>query len=320
MNNISKESSSTSSLSLKSPFHLEDGWTICIENSNKNCTHNEIDILKEKGILNLIDFEIMKLLTRYAYINANNIEYALQHALPSFYRKKSYSRNLKKLVHAGIVIRHQLQFCNPDSNVHGVPAPLRFYKLSAGAYSYLAPVIDVPHNLTYALTDTNIMEQLSVSQFLIHFYVEYGISMQSCKCNLPLHVGSHLFHVDAYIRFRSSKESVDSPVALFILSARGCTEGRSNFITRSLLFFKWLDKHITQGETYMIIIPTESIEHVRSINQTLISHSVPSSLPLYYTIDSDILTFAPFDCIYRCSHDDTSGQDLIERIHLVLFS
>ena len=45
-----------------SPFHLEEGWNICIENQNKNCTHNEIDQLTMKGLLSYTDFEILKLL------------------------------------------------------------------------------------------------------------------------------------------------------------------------------------------------------------------------------------------------------------------
>ena len=60
-----------------SPFHFQEGYQIQIENRNKNCSHTEIDTLALKGLLNSVDFEILKLLGTYCYVNTHNLNSAL---------------------------------------------------------------------------------------------------------------------------------------------------------------------------------------------------------------------------------------------------
>lgn len=80
-----------------SPFHFQEGYQIQIENRNKNCSHTEIDTLALKGLLNSVDFEILKLLGTYCYVNTHNLNYALNHTLPENYRKQDYKRSMKAL-------------------------------------------------------------------------------------------------------------------------------------------------------------------------------------------------------------------------------
>ena len=70
-----------------SPFHFQEGYQIRVENKNKNCSHYEIDTLTLKGLLNPIDFEILKLLGTYCYVNTHNLSFALNQILPENYRK-----------------------------------------------------------------------------------------------------------------------------------------------------------------------------------------------------------------------------------------
>lgn len=97
-----KETSNIESFVAKTPFHMETGWELVLENSNKNCSHSEIELLLQKRIINLIDIEIMKILVRYPYTNSGNIAFLLNHTLHQVYQKLSYLNNLNKLKKAGL--------------------------------------------------------------------------------------------------------------------------------------------------------------------------------------------------------------------------
>lgn len=92
-----KEIAETEPFTAKTPFHMNPGWELLLENSNKNCSHSEIELLLQKRIINLIDIEIMKILAHYPYTNSNNIAFLLNHTLHQGYQKPSYLSNLNKL-------------------------------------------------------------------------------------------------------------------------------------------------------------------------------------------------------------------------------
>ena len=81
-----------------SPFHFQEGYQIQIENRNKNCSHTEIDTLALKGLLNPVDFEILKLLGTYCYVNTHNLNYALNHTLPGKLPKTRLQKKFEKAV------------------------------------------------------------------------------------------------------------------------------------------------------------------------------------------------------------------------------
>lgn len=101
-----KEIAETEPFTAKTPFHMNPGWELLLENSNKNCSHSEIELLLQKRIINLIDIEIMKILAHYPYTNSNNIAFLLNHTLHQGYQKPSYLSNLNKLKRAGIILRY----------------------------------------------------------------------------------------------------------------------------------------------------------------------------------------------------------------------
>lgn len=302
-----------------SPFHLDENWHIQIENQNKNCTHNEIDTLAMKGILNYTDFEILKLLATYRYVNTHNIEFALRQILPECYLKTDYRRNLRKMLHAGLLLKYRLCLFAENSVCRDPVSPLCFYSLSPGAYSYIAPLVESPYSISSALPDYTIVEQLASAQLLIRLLFSYKDSVRICYQNIRKKIGNHSFMIDALVRFFTYTTDQPHSVTLFLLCGRSHNESKRNLLVRIGFIFRWLEKHCKEYDQYMILILLESFKDI-----PLISHHISAcrkggvAFPLYYALDTDILASPLFDSLYQCSEDETTGKSTIDQIRVVL--
>lgn len=293
-----------------SPFHLEDAWCILKENKNSNCTHAEIDTLAAKGLLNGVDFEIMKLLSVYPFINTYNLEYALLHGMSEFYQKSEYTRNLRKLVKAGILIK----YCLADKTVGEEPlivSPFRFYSLSPGAYSYMSSFMDNPHDIQFRLRDNQIIELLSVVQLLIHTKVAYPDSIKKQRLCVRKKAGSKQLVIPAYLVFQSDKEC--PPVHLIILSGRATQSSRERLIEDIRTLFEWLDKNEEPYRNYMVLLLLETLHEIPMIQSQIAGiRMTGKSHTVYYALDTNLLTHPLFDCVYQCEEID--GKPHIDRI------
>ena len=293
-----------------SPFHLEDAWCILKENKNSNCTHAEIDTLAAKGLLNGVDFEIMKLLSVYPFINTYNLEYALLHGMSEFYQKSEYTRNLRKLVKAGILIK----YCLADKTVGEEPlivSPFRFYSLSPGAYSYMSSFMDNPHDIQFRLRENQIIELLSVVQLLIHTKVAYPDSIKKQRLCVRKKAGSKQLVIPAYLVFQSDKEC--PPIHLMILSGRATQSSRERLIGDIRTLFEWLDKNEEPYRNYMVLLLLETLHEIPMIQSQVAGiRMIGKSHPVYYALDTNLLTHPLFDCVYQCEEID--GKPHIDRI------
>ena len=293
-----------------SPFHLEDAWCILKENKNLNCTHAEIDTLAAKGLLNGVDFEIMKLLSVYPFINTYNLEYALLHGMSEFYQKSEYTRNLRKLVKAGILIK----YCLADKTVGEEPlivSPFRFYSLSPGAYSYMSSFMDNPHDIQFRLRDNQIIELLSVVQLLIHTKVAYPDSIKKQRLCVRKKVGSKQLVIPAYLVFQSKKEC--PPIHLMILSGRATQSSRERLIGDIRTLFELLDKNEEPYRNYMVLLLLETLHEIPMIQSQIAGvRMTGKSHTVYYALDTNLLTHPLFDCVYQCEEID--GKPHIDRI------
>lgn len=303
------------------PFHLMEGYQIRIENKNKNCSHNEIDALAAKGLLNTIDFEIMKLLGTYRYINTHNLEFALNQMLPTPYQKSDYKRNLKKLVSAGILLRHFI--CTADDNQlpRQIVSPLRFYSLSPGACTYISSLLDKPRMPSQAISDYRIIELLACSQLLIHFQTSYGHSVQKLLCNIHKQIGARTLLLDAYIRYIPFPKEQSSAVHLFLLCGRNQGDNYADLILRGHLLFRWLDQHKEEYQQHMILLLLENLPDISHVFLALRKpYGKETIYPLYFALDANTITYPLFDSLYQCETDDDSGKCQINRISIRLSS
>lgn len=302
-----------------SPFHLDENWCIQIANHNRNCTHNEIDTLTMKKILNYMDFEILKLLAVYRYINTHNLEFALRHILPECYIKTDYKQNLHKLTHAGLLLKHRL-YQHSENAVYCTPvSPLCFYSLSPGAYSYIAPLVESPYSISSALPDYMVMEQLATTQLLIQAQVSYKDSIRICYRNVRKKIGTHTFALDAVIRFFTYAAEPPHSITLFLLCGRSQGESQKSLLSRICLFFRWLEKHHDEYGQFMILILVECFKDIPIISHNIaVSQRDCFTFPLYYAVDTDLLTAPLFDRLYQCFETESSNKSTVEQIKVHL--
>lgn len=300
-----------------SPFHLETDWIIKTENKNKTCTHTEIDTLNAKGIINYIDFKIMELLATYKVINTYNINYALTYLLPACYQRDNYGRNLSKLVKAGIILKYALYSRKEDGTDGSVQSPLRFYSLSVGGYSYIAPIVTNPHKLTSAYRDYKIMEQLALSQLLLHFSNCYNTSILHVTQNITKTIGSSKISIDCFLRYKN-RSQFPFPVSIFLFCCRDHPDSHKDCLTRISLFLRWLPMHLNEYPNYLITIAVENVQEIFLLHHSIMARDTPFRPTLYYTLDSEQLCNPFFDNLYQCSYDEEDSH--LQLTHIRLFS
>lgn len=306
-----------------SPFHLNENWIVRIENHNKNCTHAEIDSLILSTAINDTDLHIIKLLAAYPYINTYNITFFLNHSLPEPYKKKDYQRNLRKLVHAGILLKHALYQNHPGAAPDGYTpspvSPLRFYSLSPGAYSYISPIVDTPHCRTEAIPDYRIMENLAISQLLLHFHVTNGEHFKKHLMDIKKMIGKHTLTIDSYIHYSSSVVKPGASVHIFIFCCRSHKDSHSDLIHRLVLLFHWMNRHKEQYPEYMVLILMETLKDIPLIAHDIFTQTKrETAYPLYYTLDTNLLSYPLLDSLYQYVEDPEAGKCDIQRISVHL--
>lgn len=293
-----------------SPFHLEADWRIKTENTNKACTHTQIDTLNAKGIINTIDFKIMELLATYKVVNTHNINYFLNHLLPPCYRHDNYIRNLNKLVKAGVILKHALYKQKEDGTDETIQSPLRFYSLSAGGYSYIAPLVSNPHKFTAAYPDYKIMEQLALSQLLLHFSCCCSSNILYTKQNIIKTIGSRKLPIDCFLRYQN-KSQFPFSVSIFLFCCRNHPDSHKDCLTRISLFFRWLTMHQDEHPNYLLVIAVEDLQEIFFLHRSIMEWDIPFRPTVYYTPDTEQLYSPLLENLYQCFYDE-------ENLHLQL--
>lgn len=300
---------------LPSPFHLGDNQSVIIENKNKNCTHSEIDMLCAKGLINTIDFAIMKLLAKYQYLNAYNITSALNHELPTGYQKEDYKRNLRKLVKAGILIRYAVaQPLSEEEKEQSliITSPLRFYELSYGAYTYMVSSVSDSYTRKRNTTDTQIFHSLAVSQFLIHLDINYRSCVTRIKKDVSIKAGEETFSIPAEIH--ASASAVLPSLRIYLLCGRDDTESRERVLATLPLLSHYLNNTSDQDGKPLILLLLENMWDIPDMHHRILTmhNTLPNNL--FYITDTSVLSAPIFQNLYLC--DETNRQYRIKHYSL----
>lgn len=302
------EITDTESLAAKTPFHMEPGWELVLENNNKNCSHTEIELLLQKRIINLIDIEIMKILARYPYTNNGNITFLLNNMLHQGYQKASYLNNLNKLKKAGIILRYIFvdpakKSDEPDTAV----SPLRLYCLSQAAHTYMASITPDCHQaVTAAISAVRKLELASINQFLIRFQQHYGAcitSLQYLKCSK---IGSTPFTIDAALCCSTTHPVFEGTehIWLFMFSCREYKNWVKNILTRIKMLRIWLQRHSDKYPVPFVIILTENLAMAMALYSHMQGVPLLENFPIYFCPDSLLMSCPPLDAIYSCKVEE----------------
>lgn len=303
-----KEITETESFTAKTPFHMNPGWELLLENSNKNCSHSEIELLLQKRIINLIDIEIMKILSRYPYTNSNNITFLLNHTLHHGYQKPSYLSNLNKLKKAGIILRYAFTDTSKQTDEAAATAsPLRLYCLSQAAHTYMASITPDCHQAaTASISTIRKLELASLNQFLIRFQQHYSTCTVSLQYLKSTKIGSTPFTIDAALCCNATHPVFKEKehIWLFMFSCREYGNWVKNNLARLKMLHIWLQRHSDEYLAPFVIYLTENL----SMALTLYSHiqNLPllESFPIYFCPDSLLISSPPLDSIYSCEIEE----------------
>lgn len=303
-----KETSDIESFVAKTPFHMEPGWELVLENSNKNCSHSEIELLLQKRIINLLDIEIMRILARYPYTNSGNISFLLNHTLHQGYQKPSYLSNLNKLKKAGIILRYAFSdTAQHTGETDAIASPLRLYCLSQAAQTYMASIIPDCHQAaTAALSAVRKLELASLNQFLIRFQEHYSTRIESLQYLKGTKIGSTPFTIDSVLCCNATHPIFEGKehIWLFAFSCREYGNWVKTNLTRLKMLHIWLQRHSNKYPLPFVIFLTENL----SMTLTLYTHirEIPllQNFPIYFCPDSLLVSYPPLDAIYSCETNE----------------
>lgn len=299
-----KEATDMEAIAAKTPFHMEPGWELVLENSNKNCSHAEIELLLQKQLINLIDIEIMKILARYPYTNHCNIAFLLNHTLHQGYQRPSYLNNLNKLKKAGIILRYAFKdTAEQAQDADATASPLRLYCLSQAAHTYMAPITPDCHQaVSAAISSVRKLELAALNQFLIRFQQHYSTHIASLQYLKGTRIGSTPFTIDAILCCRAAHPAFEGKehIWLFVLSCRE----HGNWVKTSLAKLKmlriWLQRHSDEYPVPFVICLTENLSMALTLYAGILEIPLLQGFPIYFCPDSLLISCPPLDAIYSC--------------------
>lgn len=293
----------------KTPFHMNKGWDLFLENTNTTCSHAEIDTLIQKRIINLIDLELIKTLARFPYTNIYNLSFYLNNSytLHKNYHKKSYLDNLNKLKKAGIVARYCFAR-KPDESLENlvkVKSPLRLYSLTPPALSYIAPLLPTSQPLPISSDTLRKLEIAALNQFLIHFQIAYSEHIKQIDYLKTALNGPSPFVIDAIIQYQPNNTAfhIADTISLVLLSIRET----DSWITRTVRRMKLLHSYISRkSDRYRLpfyLILAENIAMIVDLYPHLQNSSL-SGIPFYFSLDTISSVYPPLECIYSCQQSE----------------
>ncbi len=300
-----KMENETDFLVTRTPFSLEAGWELIVENKNPACGHAQIEQLIQKRIINLIDMEILKILASFHYLNHYHITYLLEERLHPNYHKTSYLNNLNKLKRAGLILCYVPV---AEGNIAGetppAPAsPLRLYCLSQGAYTYMEPITPDAH----AMQPAESLRKVGIAaanQFILHFLHHYKDKVSSMEYLKTVRLGTTAFTIDAILRYRAvlGKDQPAELISLLVLSIRKQDKWEKRAVSLLHLLKVWLSRHDAEYRIPFPVLVVENMAMAVSLFACLQAQENP--LCVYFCPESLLMLYPPFETIYRCETDE----------------
>lgn len=157
-----------------SPFIYHANMNLNLQNDKVSCDHKEIERLRSKSILSMLDFEVMRILYNYQVLNRYNLEYILKTEISKNQGKISIPSDLKrtlaKLTRLGLVCRYQFTW---ENDVSAGKSPC-CYTVSRGVFYYFKKR-SIEHSKQFFLpTEVELLNHLVLNQFYIRFCDDYG--------------------------------------------------------------------------------------------------------------------------------------------------
>lgn len=300
----------------ESPFRWMKGQTLCCENQNTNCTYDQIEKMKNKGLLNAVDFCILKKMAGYRYLTQSHINACVNgSSLKKGYKKDSYEENVFKMVRAGIINRFcfvsetgDLYECLPNKY------SVRFYDLSKGAHSFARNVAGYEmHHLDSEQRPERILELLSLNQFDIGMQRELKECIQYRGYAEKRKLGSSYAELDLYYRIQKRNTTLP-PLHLYVASVRLHPGYESRFAEKIRIVRSCVQMH-GKEESSLLLVLCENLDSVKAMYRYQAQDELFGNEVILYTTDITNYVFGAMSSIMTCKN---MGSNLfLERLKLI---
>lgn len=299
----------------ESPFLWKKDQTMCCENQNLNCTYDQIEKMKNKGLLNAVDFCIIRIMAGYRYLAQSHINACVSgSSLKEGYKKDSYDENIAKMVRAGIINR----FCfvsGPGDLYECLPnhCSVRFYDLSKGAYSYARDVAGYKvHHLNAEQKQERVLELLSLNQFDIGMQKDFKECIRYRGYAEKRKLGSSYAELDLYYRIQRSATTL--PLHLYVVSVRLYPGYENRFAEKIRIVRSCVQMH-GKDEPTIVLVLCENMDSVKIMYKHQELDELLRNEVILYTTDITNYVFGAMSSIMTCKN---IGDNLfLERLKLI---
>ena len=300
----------------ESPFQRMKGQTLCCENQNTNCTYEQIEKMASKGLLNAVDFCIVKELAGYRYLTQSHINACVNgSSLKKEYNKDSYEENVSKMVRAGIIKR--FFFVPASGDLYDCLPPkcsVRFYDLSKGAYSYARDVAGYKvHHLDVEQRQERILELLSLNQFDIGMQKDFKKFIQYRGYAEKRKLGSSYAELDLYYRIQN-RETALPPLHLYVVSVRLYPGYEDRLAEKMRIARSCIQMQKKEGSSLLLVV-CENLDSAKAMYRYQAQDELFRNEVVLYTTDIANYVFGTMSSVMTCK---SMGSNLfLERLKLI---
>lgn len=297
-----------------SPFIWRKGQVLCCENRNLNCTYEQIEEMKKKGLLNAVDFCIIRIMAGYRYLALTHLNHCINSStLSQSYKKASYEDNVSKMVRAGLINRYC--FVSGSEELLDTKAKhcsIRFYDLARGAYSYARDVAGyTTHHIEREISEERILELLSLNQFDIGISVSLKEAIQYRGYAEKRKLGSSYAELDLYYRIR---RAAALSLHLYVISIR-LHSGYEKRFSQKIKIVRSCTQMYGRDEPAIVLVLCENMDAVKALYYHQSMDELLRTEVILYTTDISNYVFGAMNSIMTCKN--VSEHIFLERLKLI---
>lgn len=303
----------------KSPFLYHNDIRYKCENKKVTCTFDEIHSLFIKGLLDNHDWDILKALYKYRFLNRHVLELHLD-----VNKKNGIKKRLNKLVSQGILLRFYLSW-NNDEKLDKPNTPF-FYSLSKGAYAFfkkrnpLGTIIDNTNHAFELPNEINILNRLVFNQFHVNFIKQYGKNIIKQRYYERITMHGYDFFIEGYFRMKCNSSSIFNTFDIAVISLRRSPEWQKEFINKLSLIYSYAKKNTLKMKEPLILVICEDDIHAKEAFLHKEYNLATRHIYTLYTSDITVMTEDILKYLYffelvnnysdKQTHEEDSKQNL----------
>lgn len=312
---------------VKSPFRFHDGIRAVLDNSCVSCSPDRLHRACVKGLIDDVDFRLMRYLLKYQFLSRRHIElcYAYDEAadITPETRKKleagrtDLKRRLKKLMGYGLILRYYLTW-DKDPVLDVSERTPCYYRLSESAIKIIAKKnflsTSLRRDYEKIVTEPGeelVLSRLVTNQFHIMFSHQQGDRIVDTIYFQPVAIKGYNFTLDLVYRVSDSDYTIfNKDGYLAVLVVRKSPDWQQSFLLRLALLCEYAKWHPGRLGTPVVMVVCEDDLHIKEAYLAKCKKKETRNISMYFTTDSEIMNEGVLSGVYSC--ELVSAKDVLE--------